>query len=188
MTQDVLLDYYRAVADASPVQIILYSMPALTGIKISPQTVARLSEHENIIGVKDSLSDLEEFKETLKLVSKGFAVLTGNGSALYETLVAGAAGGILAVGCVAPEVCLEILRTFREGDLDRAQSLQTSLTPLASAVTTKYGIGGLKAALDMNGYKGGFVRAPLTAPSDRAREEIALLLNETQAALDTLRA
>ncbi|HLE62280.1 MAG TPA: dihydrodipicolinate synthase family protein [Pyrinomonadaceae bacterium] len=184
ITQEVLLDYYRAVADASPVEIILYSMPPLTGIKIEPQTVAQLSEHQNIIGVKDSSADVEEFTTTLRIVANNFSVLTGNGTVLRETFLAGAAGGILAVGCVVPEVCLEIFEAIRSHDDDRAARLQKRLTPLAAAVTVKYGIGGLKAALDMNGYKGGSVRAPLPVPGSRAREEIALLLNEVQAALD----
>jgi 4-hydroxy-2-oxoglutarate aldolase len=184
ITQQVLLDYYRAVADASPVEVILYSMPLLTGVKIGSQTVAQLGQHENIIGVKDSSADVEEFKATLRLAANDFSVMTGNGTVLREALLAGAPGGILAVGCVVPEVCLEIFNAIRRGDDDRAASLQDRLTPLAVAVTTKYGIGGLKAALDMNGYKGGSVRAPLPAPGDRAREEIALLLNEVQAVLD----
>jgi 4-hydroxy-2-oxoglutarate aldolase len=186
ITQGTLLDYYRAVADASPVEVILYSVPPLTGIKIAPETVAQLSEHENIIGLKDSLSGMDELRTTLKLVTNSFTVLTGNGTVLSEALLAGASGGILAVGCVVPEVCSEIFQAVHDGDYDRAANLQNKLTPLVSAVTTKYGIGGLKAALDMNGYKGGSVRAPLSEPSDRAREEIALLLNEAQAALDTV--
>jgi 4-hydroxy-2-oxoglutarate aldolase len=183
ITQEVLLDHYSAVADASPVPVILYSMPALTGIKISPETVARLSEHENIIGLKDSSNDVKEFEATVRLCGSDFAVLTGNGTVLRQALLAGARGAILAVGCVAPEICLEIFGAIRDGDHDRAASLQERLTPLAAAVTTKYGIGGLKAAMDMSGYRGGLVRAPLRAPDDHAREEIAHLLNAAQAAL-----
>lgn len=184
VTQEALLHYYRAVADTSPVNVILYSMPLLTGIKIAPHTVAQLSEHGNITGLKDSAADVEEFRATLKGVANNFSVLTGNGTVLREALLAGATGGILAVGCVVPEVCLEILSAVRRGDNDRATILQNRLTPLAAAVTTKYGIGGLKAALDLSGYKGGSVRAPLSGPTDRAREEISLLLNEMQTALD----
>jgi 4-hydroxy-2-oxoglutarate aldolase len=136
--------------------------------------------------LKDSSSYIELFKATVKLVREGFAVLTGNGTVLRETLLAGALGGILAVGCVVPEVCLEIFRAIREGDSERAASLQSNLTPLATAVTSKYGIGGLKAALDMNGYRGGSVRAPLVTPEGPAREEIALLLNKVQAIFDTV--
>jgi len=183
ITQEVLVDHYRAVADASPVPVILYSMPALTGVKIAPETAASLSEHENVIGLKDSSNDLKEFESTVKLCRSDFAVMTGNGTVLREALLDGARGGILAVGCVVPDICLEIFQATRVGDDSRADSLQEKLTPLAAAVTTKYGIGGLKAAMDMNGYRGGAVRAPLRAPDDHAREEIAHLLNAAQAAL-----
>ena len=182
MTQEVLVDYYKAVADASPVPVLLYSMPALTGIKLEPQTIARLSEHQNIIGVKDSSNDVAGFTETVKLCPGDFAVLTGNGTVLFDALRAGATGAILAVGCVVPELCVEILNAFNEGAEDRASLLQATLTPLATAVTTKYGIGGLKAALDLAGYKGGAVRAPLRSPDESARAEIARLLADAKAA------
>src|SRR6185437_16361188 len=114
---------------------------------------------------------------TLELCPPDFAVMTGNGTVLFDALRAGATGGILAVGCVVPEVCVEIFRAFKNGDLEQAERLQTELTPLASAVTTKYGIGGLKAALDFAGYRGGAVRAPLRAPDNAARAEIKSVLD-----------
>jgi 4-hydroxy-2-oxoglutarate aldolase len=172
ITQEALIAHYQRVADESPAPVILYSMPALTGIKIEPETAARLSEHENIIGLKDSSADIAALRETNKLVSKDFAVLTGNGTVLCEALTAGAIGGILAVGCVAPTLCIAIFRAAMSGDPETAARLQSSLTPLAQAVTTSFGIGGLKAALDLKGYVGGAVRAPLRAPDDEAREEI----------------
>ena len=182
ITQDALISYYNAVADASPVPLLLYSMPALTGIKIEPETVARLSEHQNIIGVKDSSNDIAGFAATVKLCPPDFAVVTGNGTVFLDALRAGATGAILAVGCVVPEMCVAIYEAFKRGDEERATALQTKLTPLATAVTTKYGIGGLKAALDLAGYKGGEVRAPLRAPDDSARTEIARLLADAKAA------
>jgi 4-hydroxy-2-oxoglutarate aldolase len=103
--------------------------------------------------------------------------MTGNGTVLLDALRAGATGAILAVGCVVPEVCVEIFRLFSAGELELAERLQIELTPLASAVTTKYGIGGLKAALDLAGYRGGAVRAPLRAPDDVARAEIKSVLD-----------
>ena len=106
VTQDALLDHYTAVAEASPVPLILYSMPALTGIKIEPATAVRLSAHPNIIGVKDSSNDIPPLQETSELVRDDFAVLTGNGTVFHEALRARACGGILAVGCVAPALCL----------------------------------------------------------------------------------
>jgi 4-hydroxy-2-oxoglutarate aldolase len=102
---------------------------------------------------------------------------------LLDALRAGATGGILAVGCVAPELCLEILRAFRAGETDHCDQLQSKLTPLAAAVTTRFGIGGLKAALDMIGYRGGDVRAPLQAPDQDARTEIASLLRDATSEL-----
>jgi 4-hydroxy-2-oxoglutarate aldolase len=186
ITQDALVAHYQAVADASPAPVILYSMPALTGIKIEPQTAARLSEHENIIGIKDSSNDIAGLTETIKLVPKDFAVLTGNGTVLQEALAAGACGGILAVGCVAPELCVEIYRAVKAGETERALKLQSALTPLAQAVTTSFGIGGLKTALDLRAYSGGYVRAPLREADSEAREEIRRCLELTDSALRTI--
>jgi 4-hydroxy-2-oxoglutarate aldolase len=218
ITPEALVDHYSAVADASSVPVILYSMPALTGIKIEPETVARLSEHPNIIGVKDSSADVAGLRETVRLVTgssgrvediataeeysanfpmqraarapamtkeerREFAILTGNGTVLYDALCAGASGAILAVGCVVPEMCVEIFSAIQAGDKDHAAALQQKLTPLASAATTKYGIGGLKAALDMIGYTGGVVRAPLRQPDEKAREDIAQALTDARAIL-----
>jgi len=181
ITQETLIDFYTAVADESPVPVLLYSMPPLTGIKIEPETVARLSQHANIIGVKDSSNDVAGFSKTVNLCSSEFAVMTGNGTVLLDALRAGATGGILAVGCVVPEVCVEIYRSFKAGDEERAAMLQSKLTPLAAAVTTRFGIGGLKAALDLAGFHGGSVRAPLRGPEENARTELAQLLRDVQA-------
>ena len=177
ITQETLVSYYTAVADESPVPVLLYSMPPLTGIKIEPETVARLSQHANIIGVKDSSNDIAGFSQTVKLCSPDFAVMTGNGTVLLDALRAGATGAILAVGLVVPQVCVEIFRAFHAREEEHAVMLQSKLTPLAAAVTTKFGIGGLKAALDLAGYRGGNVRAPLRAADEAARVEIAALLD-----------
>jgi 4-hydroxy-2-oxoglutarate aldolase len=186
ITQPALFAHYETIADESPVPLILYSMPALTGIKIEPETAARLSEHKNIIGIKDSSNDIEGLSKTIKLVRRDFAVFTGNGTVLDQALNAGAHGGILAVGCVAPAMCLAIFRAIQSGDVASiavAAQLQSKLTPLAEAVTVRFGIGGLKAALDMKGYVGGAVRAPLRVPDDEACKEIRQGLDEAERAL-----
>ena len=180
ITQETLVSYYTAVADEAPLPVLLYSMPPLTGIKIEPETVAQLSEHPNIVGVKDSSNDIAGFRRTAELCPRDFAVMTGNGTVLLDALRAGATGGILAVGCVVPEMCVEIFRLFTAGEEERADELQSLLTPLAAAVTTKYGIGGLKAALDLAGYRGGSIRAPLRAPNDEARTAIESLLQDVR--------
>ncbi len=180
MTQEALAEFYTAVADASPVPLILYSMPALTGIAIAPETVARLCSHENIKGIKDSSGDVINFTETLRLVPENFAVLTGNGAMLYAAISAGATGAILAAGCAMPRAAIEIYSAVEAGDHERARRLQQRFTPLARAVTARFGIGGLKAALDMLGYAGGCeVRAPLKKANEEARREIAHLIKES---------
>ena len=176
ITQQTLIEHYTAVADNVSVPVILYSMPDLTGIKIEPETAARLSEHENIIGLKDSSNDVAKMRETVETAQEGFAVTVGNGTVFREALQAGAIGGILAVGCVVPELCLAIYRAVEADENDRATSLQEKLTPLARAVTRTYGIGGLKAAMEIAGYVGGRVRAPLQPASEEARAEIEQLM------------
>lgn len=182
MTDEALIAHYLAVADASSVPVILYSMPDLTGIALAPPVVARLSEHENIIGIKDSSSDLVNLAETLARVPSDFAVLTGNGPLLYAALSAGARGAILAVGCVAAELSVAVYEAVEAGEYERALRLQRRLTPLARAVTTRYGIGGLKAALDIIGYEGGSVRAPLRSPGSEAVQELEPLLKDAASA------
>jgi 4-hydroxy-2-oxoglutarate aldolase len=186
ITQDALVRHYLAVAGASSVPVILYSMPDLTGIKIEPETAARLSEHRNIIGMKDSSADIPKFAETVRLVPEDFAVLIGNGTVLCDALHSGARGGILAVGCVVPGLCFEIYRAVQAGDITRAKSLQDKLTPLARAVTKTYGIGGLKSAMEMAGLVGGSVRAPLQRPGEAAVAEIAQMLKEANDTLDKI--
>ena len=186
ITQEALVSHYLAVADASSVPVILYSMPDLTGIKIEPETAARLSEHRNIIGMKDSSADIPKFAETVRLVPEDFAVMIGNGTLLCDALQSGARGGILAVGCAVPGLCVEIYRAVQAADMTRAKSLQEKLTPLARAVTKTYGIGGLKSAMQLAGLVGGSVRAPLQQPGEAAVAEIAQMLNQANDTLDKI--
>ncbi|MGH9960504.1 MAG: dihydrodipicolinate synthase family protein, partial [Pyrinomonadaceae bacterium] len=181
ITQEVLVAHYLAVADESPIPVVLYSMPDLTDIKIEPQTAATLSTHQNIVGIKDSSSDLAGFSETVRTVSENFSVLTGNGTVLRDALRAGARGAILAVGCIAVDYCVEIHRLAKTAESGKAAAIQEKLTPLALAVTTRYGIGGLKAAMDMIGFAGGSVRAPLKPAGEEAWREIASLLDALRA-------
>jgi 4-hydroxy-2-oxoglutarate aldolase len=176
INQTALIDYYLSVADAAEIPVLLYSMPDLTGITIEPETAARLCHHPNIIGMKDSSNDVERFSRTAQMVDQDFAMMIGNGTVFADALGAGARGGILAVGCCAPEICLEIFRAFQANKNDRATQLQNRLTPLARAVTKTYGIGGLKTAMEMAGYVGGNVRAPLGRPNEAASAEIKQLL------------
>jgi 4-hydroxy-2-oxoglutarate aldolase len=181
MTQAALASHFEAVADSSPVPVVLYNIPQNTGVALAPETVARLSEHENVAGIKDSSGDVANFVEMVRLVGEGakeFDLLTGHAGVFHASLASGAVGGILAAGCVLPRLCVEIYEAARAGEHERARELQRSLAPVARAVTVRFGIGGLKYALDLLGYAGGPVRAPLAEPGEDARREIARLLDE----------
>lgn len=180
MSQAALADYYRAVADASPVPLLLYSIPQLTGVSLQPDTVARLAEHQNIVGIKDSSGDMVALGEMLRLVPDGFAVMTGHGAALFPALALGACGAILAVACFASRATVEIYDAFQSGDHSRALSLQRRVALLVRGVMARYGIGGIKAAMDALGLAGGRVRAPLPMPEEEARLEIKRLLRESE--------
>lgn len=179
MTQAALKNYYRDVAEASTVPVLLYNIPQLTSVTLAPETVAELGLHENIAGIKDSSGDIVALGEMLRLVPEGFSVLTGHGAALMAALAAGAAGAILAVGCFAPRACVEVFRAFRAGDHERARDLQRKLAFLVRTVMGGYGIGGIKAAMSELGLEGGQTRAPLRMPDAGARDEIARLLKES---------
>jgi 4-hydroxy-2-oxoglutarate aldolase len=179
MSQGALKGYYRAVADAATVPVLLYNIPQLTGITLAPETVAELAEHSNIIGIKDSSGDIVALGETLRLVPSDFSVLTGHGAALMAALGAGATGAILAAGCFAPCTSVGIYRAVEAVDYERARKLQRRLALLVRGVMGRFGIGGIKAAMDELGLKGGHVRAPLALPDDAARHEIARLLEES---------
>ncbi|HEX8459608.1 MAG TPA: dihydrodipicolinate synthase family protein [Pyrinomonadaceae bacterium] len=185
MTQAVLANYYEQVADASSVPVVLYNIPQNTGVSLSPETVARLAAHANIIGIKDSSGDMVSFVELLRLASREFAVLTGHASLLYAALSAGAHGAILAAACAVPEVAVRIAHLVERGEHVEARAWQRKFTPFARAVTTRFGIGGLKRALDLCGYAGGEVRAPLLMPDEAAGREIERLLNECRAPFAT---
>ncbi len=179
MTAETLIKYFVAVADASPVPLLLYHIPQFTGVALPPDAVERLSGHENIIGIKDSSGDIINLTEIVRRVPEDFAVMTGSGAVLFAALCAGACGAILAAACVAPQLTVQIFRAVMAGDFRRAQALQRKLTPLARAVTSRYGISGLKTALDLCGYAGGTaVRLPLETLGEDARREIEQLLVE----------
>ena len=181
MTQSALASHFEAVADSSNAPVILYNIPQNTGVALAPETVARLSEHKNIAGIKDSSGDVANFVEMIRLVGRGaeeFDLLTGHAGVFYASLASGAVGGILAAGCALPRLCVEIYEAARENEHGRARELQRRLAPVARAVTVRFGIGGLKYALDLLGYVGGPVRAPLSPPGEDARREIARLLDE----------
>ena len=178
MTQEALADHYRAVADASPVPVLLYNFTNVTGVNLTPDAVAALAAHPNIVGLKDSNGDIGQVAGVVARVPADFTVLVGSAATLHPAIVVGASGGIVAVANVVPEVCVELYDLARAGKHDEARDLQRRLTPLANAVTAGYGIAGLKVAMEIAGYAGGEVRRPLRPAKPEARETLQRLYEE----------
>lgn len=176
MKPQILYDHFIAVAESSRIGILIYNVPQFTGINLDPEVVAKLSEHPNIIGIKDSSGNIGQLSEIIHLSQKGFAVFVGSAPVFFPALCIGAVGGILAVANVVPQECVQIQNLFNKGKMGEARALQSRLTPLAKAVTTKYGIGGLKMAMDLAGYFGGNPRLPLKKPGKEVEEELKRLL------------
>ena len=167
-----LIEHYRRVADASPVPVFLYNVPVFTGVVIDPDTVARLAEHRNIVGMKDSAGDMRVFAEYVRQTPDEFLLFVGSAPVFLPALSLGARGGILALANCAPEACLALYSLFHEGKIHEAREQQLKLLPAIEAVTRRFGIGGLKVAMDMVGYEGGWPRAPLLPPTDEERQQI----------------
>ncbi len=176
MKPQILYDHFIAVAESSKIGILIYNVPQFTGINLDPEWVAKLSEHPNIIGIKDSSGNIGQLSEMINLSKKGFAVFVGSAPVFFPALCVGAVGGILAVANVVPQECVQIQSLFNEGKMNEARALQSQLTPLAKAVTIKYGIGGLKVAMDLTGYFGGNPRLPLKKPDKEVEGELKRLL------------
>ncbi|MDS0475307.1 dihydrodipicolinate synthase family protein [Natrinema sp. 1APR25-10V2] len=165
--------YYRDLADDSPVPIYLYSVPKFTGHALSPRTVASLAGHENIAGIKDSSGSLESLQRLVdRTADESFAVLVGSGSVYAAGLAAGADGGVLAMANVVPERANGIYRRHADGESDEARSRNAALVDLNHAVTTRYGVPGIKAALSARDRPAGSLRRPLRPLEDAARRDL----------------
>lgn len=177
LTHEAFVAHYTAVADASPVPVVLYNFTALTGVTLGLDAVAALAEHPNIIGMKESGSDLKFVTALVDRTPADFAVLAGSAPVLYASLLVGAAGGILALASVVPDLCVELYDAVRAGRLSEARDLQRRLTPLAGLVTSKHGVPGLKAAVSLLGFTGGDPRPPLRPAGPAAVAEIRQALD-----------
>jgi 4-hydroxy-2-oxoglutarate aldolase len=177
MTPAALEAHYTAVADASPVPVVIYQVPvAFRSVDLDLPLIARLSRHPNIAGVKDSTGDLAALGELVRTCEDGFNVLVGTAAVLHDALDAGAVGGILGAAVVAPAACSEIYRLWQQGVRTEAERLQSVVAPLHRAVVARYSVPGVKAALDVLGLAGGPPRPPLQplGAAERAEVEAAV--------------
>ena len=183
MDSPTLMAHYRAVADAVSRPVLIYSIPQFTGVNISAETIAKLSRHRNIVGLKESSGNLAFVREVLATSQAGFRVLIGSALIVLEGLKAGAAGAVLGPADYAPELCVGLVQALAAGDGERAAKLQSALAPLVTDIANPFGIAGIKAAMDERGYRGGQPRWPLLPVTAKQRRQIAAVLSRAQAAL-----
>ena len=161
MTRDSLVSHYRSVSDESPIPVLLYNVPKFTHVDMDAETVALAARYPGIIGIKDSSGNIAKLADIIRLCGPGFQVLAGSAGFFFAGLVLGAVGGVLALANVAPQQCVDIYGLALQGKWDAAAELQRRMLPVNAAITSRYGIAGLKSALDLLGCYGGPVRSPL---------------------------
>jgi 4-hydroxy-2-oxoglutarate aldolase len=177
LTPDTLNEHYRRVADASKLPVILYSIPQLTGVALEPDLVARLAEHPNIIGIKESSGNVQRVGEIIAAAPAGFQVVVGSADTLYASLMLGAVGGVLALADCLPEICIELHRAVAAEKTATARDLNLRILPASKKLVRQLGIPGVKAAMDFRGYYGGPVRGPLTPLNAAQKREVETLVN-----------
>lgn len=178
MDSAALTAHFSAVADAVRRPVLIYSIPQFTGIHIDPETIARLSRHGNIVGLKESSGKMEFLHEVLKKSKAGFRVLAGSALIMLDAFQAGAAGAVLGPANYIPDICLEIYRLYLQNDLEGARKLQQSILPVVQEVNVRAGIPGIKYALDLCGYRGGKPRSPLLPLRPAEERKVASAMRE----------
>ncbi|MBI3405465.1 MAG: dihydrodipicolinate synthase family protein [Acidobacteria bacterium] len=176
MTPEVECEHFLRVADASKIPILIYSVPQFTGVTVEAPLAAKLSQHPNIIGIKESSGVIQRITEIIAATPEKFQTLVGSAQTFFASLAVGAVGGILAASCILPDLCVELYEAAHAGELDRGRQLQHRLLKPAIAVTNRYGIPGLKHAMDLLGYYGGPPRRPLLPLDETGKREIENIL------------
>jgi 4-hydroxy-2-oxoglutarate aldolase len=176
MTSDAFVRHFTEVADASPVPVFLYNVTMYTGVNLLPDAVATLSEHPNIVGIKDSGNDMLQLNDYLTRTKAGFTVFAGAAPTLFTAAALGVHGAVLALAGLVPELCVELVDHVNAGRMEQARKLHHRLLPLARSIGPIFGVPGLKAALDLVGLAGGVPRAPLRTASPVAIETLRVQL------------
>lgn len=176
MNSDAIIRYFSEIADKVKIPILIYNVPKYTGIDIDIKAVSMLSGHPNIAGIKNSSENIRQTIEFISLSNENFTVLAGTASILFSSLTAGAGGGIVALANILPDLCIGIMNLINSKQFDEALSIQKKIIPINSAVTSLYGVAGLKAAMDLSGYFGGETRSPLVVTGNEVKVILENLL------------
>ena len=184
----VYIEHFRRVADASPIPVMLYSVPIFTGVALEPPEVLALAEHPNVIGIKDSSgnvqrvaeivagvppSHVQRVGESLVKVPAAFQVLVGSASTVYPCLLIGARGAILALASALPEKCVALFDLFRQGHHEKARELHALIVHASKRIVSECGIAGVKFVMDLRGYRGGVPRQPLLPLQDEQKKRLS---------------
>jgi 4-hydroxy-2-oxoglutarate aldolase len=169
---EVFIAHYRRVADASPIPVLLYSVPQFTGVALEAPEVGILAQHPNIIGIKESSGNVQRAAEMLGAAPSSFQLLVGSASMMFPSMVLGAVGSILALGSALPELCVAAFEAVRKGDLGTARALEAAILPVSKLIVSQCGIPGVKYAMDLVGYRGGAPRLPLLPLHEEQRNAI----------------
>src|SRR5271168_5113885 len=170
---EMQIAHFRRVADASPIPVLLYSVPQFTGITLETPEVLALAEHSNIIGIKDSSGNVQRIGEMAALAPPEFQILTGGAAVLLPSLSVGARGAILALACALPEMCVSLFQLFRQREWERARELQLVLVRASKLIVSDMGIAGVKFVMDQRGYHGGIPRLPLVPLHDEQKKRLS---------------
>ncbi len=185
MTHEVYLAHYSAVADASPIPVVIYNVPVFTGVPLQSRLIIELSKHQNIHGLKDSSGDVKLISEVV-WNTQNFPVLAGAAPTLFPAMAAGARGGIVAIACAAPRAMLALYRAFVASDYKKAGEVQRIVATAAGAVTATYGIAGLKGAMELEGFQPGVPRRPLLPLKPEQRNDLAQIFRRMNGELAEL--
>lgn len=176
--QDAFEQYYTHLADESDIPVYLYNVPKMTGTALDPETVARLADHDNIHGMKDSTGDMVAFQRERRLAGDDFDLFIGSGSLFAQGLDAGAEGGVMALANVVPDMVAEIYDYHRSGNTERARELGADLVELNQAITARHGVAGVKTGMRHRDVAAGHVRLPHTPAGVDAVENIQRLVDD----------
>jgi 4-hydroxy-2-oxoglutarate aldolase len=179
---EVLIAHYRRVADASPIPVLLYSVPIFTGVTLEAPEVAALAAHPNIVGIKESSGHVMRVAEIVSACPADFQVLTGSAGTMLAGLTVGAKGAILALGSALPEMCVALYDLYRNGEIDKARALQNTLLKTGKVIQSEHAIAGIKFAMDQRGYHGGVPRSPLVPLPDAYKQRVLETLHTLEPA------
>ncbi|MBT3648105.1 MAG: 4-hydroxy-tetrahydrodipicolinate synthase [Flavobacteriales bacterium] len=180
-TQDGILGHYRALADASPKPVIMYNVPGRTASNMSYETTVRLSEHSNIIAVKEASGDLDQVGAIIKRTDRDFLVLSGDDPLVVPHMALGGDGIISVVGNAFPAEFSEITRSCWGGEYDTARRLHYMLIDLIYSLFAEGNPAGVKAVMEILGIVGSTVRLPLAPISSELYKKLEGQVEEIRA-------